>query len=69
MAYYTVGLRNSGVFDLGVASFLGSGASSVRLFCSLHGGRCYDWNRKFGCFGKKDENDIDDDNEEDEVDM
>lgn len=68
-AYNTIGLRSSGGFDLGVASFLGSGASSVRLLRSSQGGKCYDRNRKFGCFGKKDEKDIDDDNEEDEVDM
>jgi len=68
-AYNTVGLCSSGGFDLGEASFLGSGASSVRLLRSSQGGKCYDRNRKFGCFGKKDKNDIDDDNEEDEVDM
>mmetsp|Transcript_41918 Transcript_41918/g.75541 ORF Transcript_41918/g.75541 Transcript_41918/m.75541 type:complete len:296 (-) Transcript_41918:102-989(-) len=61
--YNSFHLRSSGGFDLGVASFFGSGISSSLLLRSSLGGRCYDRNRRCGCCGEKTEK------ENDEVDV
>ncbi|KAL9182860.1 hypothetical protein ACHAXT_004139 [Thalassiosira profunda] len=52
-AYNTYHLRHSGGFDLGVASFLGSGTSSLLLLRSSLGGRWRNPDRRYGCWTKQ----------------
>lgn len=56
----TYHLRKSGGLDLGIVSFFGSGLSAALLLRSSLGGKWYDKNQKYGCFGKR--GDADDDN-------
>jgi len=65
--YNTIDLRSNGGFDLGIASFFGSGTSSLLLLRASLGGRCYDRNRRCGCCAKKSESGREDYNEEEIV--
>jgi hypothetical protein len=57
----TYHLRKNGGLDLGIISFFGSGLSSALLLRSSLGGKWYDSNQRFGCFGKRGDNVDDDD--------